>query len=138
VGPCFDQVSFHHHDPSLDSIRSELDDGDHKHSPNAPGGPAGPAGGNNSDPTAAAARRAEREKERRSHEHSLRIWIGSWNMGAKDMRDVAKEELPKLIPLDYDIYVFGLQVRPCVCVCVCRGCVGGWCARLCSSTCSTV
>ena len=40
----------------------------------------------------------------------VRIWVGSWNMGAKEFRPYQKADVEKVIPRGYDIYVFGVQV----------------------------
>ena len=50
-------------------------------------------------------------------ESDIRIWTGTWNLGAKDpfhKKDITKSmdlvtrTLEKFVPLDYDVYVVGL------------------------------
>jgi Endonuclease/Exonuclease/phosphatase family 2 len=39
----------------------------------------------------------------------VRIWVGSWNMGAKPFRIEQRAEISKVVPLGYHMYVFGIQ-----------------------------
>lgn len=39
----------------------------------------------------------------------VRLWVGSWNMGAKDIRKDQRKDIYQAVPTDYDVYVFGVQ-----------------------------
>ena len=39
----------------------------------------------------------------------LKLWVGSWNMGAKPFKDEGRRDVPAILPTDYHIYVFGVQ-----------------------------